>query len=164
MSNLIPLPSRKHSFGGETWQENRYRLDAEWSALTDEKNRRVHGYAVIGETPADMLGRELTQDRSHLRTGTRAFTVEIIATRDSYAFGAMPRVMSFATLEEAMAHARKALVQQGKRYAKKFGPETAAAQSARYANEAKECAAEDRAERHGEDDHYDDRAGRAANP
>jgi len=36
--------------------------------------------------------------------------------------------------------------------------ESVSDQTARYANEARECEAEDRAERHGEDDRYDDRA------
>ncbi len=122
MSNLIPLPSRKHSFGGETWQENRYRLDAEWSALTDEKNRRVHGYAVIGETPPHLLGRHLQERNTHLAFGTLGFSVSIIATRNDVAFGAIPSMSMHATLESAVAYARKALVQQGKRYARKFAP------------------------------------------
>jgi hypothetical protein len=116
-----PLEALIRKFGGETWEEKRERLDAEWAPLVDEKHRKVHGWAHIEETPAHLLGRELRDGSMCWTLPTKAFGVKLIATRDGAGFGAIPRTTWYATREEAIAYARKALVQQGKRYAKKYG-------------------------------------------
>ena len=116
-----PLESRTRTFNGETWEERHERLDAEWSPLVDEKRRKVHGYAHIEEIPVHMLGRELRNDFSCCTLSSKPFGVQIVATRDGAGFGASPPTTWHATREEALAYAQKALVQQGKRYAKKYG-------------------------------------------
>lgn len=121
MKEPVALQSRIRTFGGETWEIKRERLDAEWQPLVDEKNRRVHGWAHIEELPARMLGRTLEEGSSRLTLGTKAFGVQIIATRDGLGFGALPPTTRYATRDEALAYARRALAQQGKRYAKKYG-------------------------------------------
>ena len=118
---MQPTDSYQRSFGGETWEVTRYRVDAEWQPLTDEKGRKVHGYAVIEQIPERMLGKSLKDSYSNLTIGDKAFGVRIYATRNGTTFGAMPATTSYATLDEAVAHTKKALVQQGKRYAKKYG-------------------------------------------
>jgi hypothetical protein len=118
MPTLVP---HTHTFGSETWEVKRVHLDAEWQPLVDEKGRAVHGYALIEETPAHMLGRVLEASFSRWTIGSKAFGVKLIATRDGKSFGAIPRTTWHATREEALAFAKKALSQQGKRYAKKYG-------------------------------------------
>jgi hypothetical protein len=115
------LEPSKHTFGDVTWEVTRERLDAEYAPLIDEKNRKVHGWAHIEELPQHMLGRVLQDAWSSRTIGTKAFGVKLIATRDGYGFGAIPRTTWYATREEALVFARKALVQQGKRYMKKYG-------------------------------------------
>jgi hypothetical protein len=121
MKQPVALPSLARKFGEETWEERRERLDAEWQPLVDEKRRKVHGYAHIEEIPAHLLGRVLHDGYSRWTVPDKAFGVKLIATRDGVGFGAIPRMTWHATREEALAYARKALVQQGKRYAKKYG-------------------------------------------
>jgi hypothetical protein len=121
MKQPVALPSLARKFGGETWEEKRERLDAEWQPLVDAKHRKVHGYAHIEEIPAHLLGRELRDVYSCWTVPDKAFGVKLIATRDGAGFGAIPRTTWHATREEALAYARKALVQQGKHYAKKYG-------------------------------------------
>ncbi len=118
---MTSLEPRVRTFGGETWTEQRSRLDAEWAPLVDEKKRKVHGWALIEETPAHLLGRLLQDGSVHWTLPAKAFGVQLIATRDGMGFGAIPRTTWHATREEAIAYAKKALVQQGKRYAKKYG-------------------------------------------
>jgi hypothetical protein len=122
----IALAPRVRTFGGETWEEKRARLDAEWEPLVDEKKRKVHGWAHIEEIPAHLLGRVLSEGSVHRAIGYMAFGVQLIATRDGMGFGASPRTTWYATREAAIAYARKALAQQGKRYAKKYGVKGAA--------------------------------------
>src|SRR5258708_1349386 len=110
---------RQRSHGDERWTETREFLDAEWAPLLDEKRRQVHGYAVITETPGEMVGRDLISyyhDRKigDLKPGFRLrinlpFSVAIIATRDGSAFGAIPRSTGHDTRELALVYARKAL-------------------------------------------------------
>jgi len=122
MTTTIPLATRVHKFDDKTWEERRERLDAEYAPYTDDKGRKVHGWACISETPAHMLGLTLVSKHGmRWMIGSKPFTVELVATRDGKGFGALPRRTSYATREEALAHARSALVAQGKRYAKKFG-------------------------------------------
>lgn len=118
---LTSLKPQVHKSCGETWEVARERLDAEWLPLVDEKGRTVHGYAIVEEIPAHMLGRVLVDGSFSQTIGTKAFGVTIVATRNGKAFGASPRTTRYATREEAIASAQKALVQQGKRYAKKYG-------------------------------------------
>jgi hypothetical protein len=118
---MQPTDSYERSFGGETWEVTRYRLTAEWQPLTDEKGRKVHGYAIIEQIPERMLGKSLKDGYSNLTIGDKAFRVRIYATRNGADFGAMPSSTAYATLSEAIAHTKKALAQQGKRYAKKYG-------------------------------------------
>lgn len=104
------------------WESKRERLDADWRAVRDQYKRVVHGYAVITETPAEIVGRVFRSEwGSTMTMSSLPFSVSIYATRDSRGFGAIPRATSHATREEAVAHARRALAQQGKRYTKKFG-------------------------------------------
>ena len=121
MNDLVDLQPSVHKFGGETWEVTRVRLNAEWAPLIDEKRRKVHGWAHISEIPARMLGRELADGSMRMTIHTKAFGVQLIATRDGMGFGASPPTTWYATREEALAGARKSLVQQGKRYAKKYG-------------------------------------------
>lgn len=121
MKEPVALQPQSRQFGGETWEVKRERLDAEWAPLLDEKNRKVHGYAHIEEIPANMLGRTLKESYTTENLSDKAFGVKLIATRDGKSFGAIARTTRYATREEALAGARKALVQQGKRYAKKYG-------------------------------------------
>ena len=121
MKEPVDLPSRVRNLGGETWEEKRFRLDAEWKPLLDEKRRWVHGYAHVEEIPAHLLGRELRDSYTCRTVPSEAFGVTIIATRDGASFGTISRTTWHATREEALTYARKALVQQGKRYAKKYG-------------------------------------------
>jgi hypothetical protein len=118
---LKTLEPHSHTFGGETWEVQRTRLDAEWKPLVDEKGRQVHGYAIVEETPATLLGRVLKEGYSSWTIPAKAFGIQLIATRDGKTFGAIPRTTYYATREEALAYAAKALIQQGKRYAKKYG-------------------------------------------
>lgn len=115
------LEPHTRKFGDETWEEHRFRLDAEWAPLVDEKRRKVHGYAHVEEIPARLLGRAFVDGSTHWTVPDKAFGVKLIATRDGVGFGAIPRTTWHATREEAIAYARKALAQQGKRYAKKYG-------------------------------------------
>ena len=121
MNEPVALQPSIHKFGGETWEVKRERLDAEWAPLVDEKKRKVHGWAHIAEIPAHMRGRVLEDGSMRQSIGTKAFGVRLIATRDGNGFGASPPTTWYATREEALAYAQKALVQQGKRYAKKYG-------------------------------------------
>lgn len=116
------MTKRSHTFGGVTWETTTERITAEWIPLTDEKGRTVHGYATLTEIPADMLGRTLTETSWNGRytISTKAFAVEIHATRNGERFGALPRTTHYATREEALAHVAKALAAQGARYAKKY--------------------------------------------
>lgn len=110
------------SFGVETWKVVCERVEPEYATLRDDKGRVVHGYAVVSETPAHMLGCTLHSPHGvTLTVPSLPFKVALIATRDGARFGAIPRSTWHATREEALAHARKALAAQGKRYAKKFG-------------------------------------------
>jgi hypothetical protein len=122
---LTSLKPQVHKGCGETWEVARERLDAEWLPLADEKGRTVHGYAIVEEIPVHMLGRVIVEGSFSQALGTKAFGVSIIATRDGKAFGASPRTTRYATREEAITSAQKALVQQGKRYAKKYGDKVA---------------------------------------
>jgi len=121
MKEPVALPPRARKFGDETWEEKRFRLDAEWPPLVDEKHRQVHGYAHVEEIPAHLLGRELRDGSVHWTVPDKAFGVKLIATRDGAGFGAIPRTTWHATREAAITYAKKALAQQGKRYAKKYG-------------------------------------------
>lgn len=121
MKEPVPLPPLVRTYGGETWEEKRERLDADWQPLYDEKHRKVHGWAHIEEIPAHMLGRELRDGSCGLTLASKAFGVKLIATRDGLGFGALPRTTWHGTRDEALSYARKALAQQGKRYAKKYG-------------------------------------------
>lgn len=118
-----PLPPCDRALGPHRWTEQRERLDAEWSPLRDEKHRLVHGHAIITETPVEMCGRDLADGSYKLRIHA-PFGVSIVATRDGAAFGAIPRSTGHLTRELALEHARSALVQQGKRYARKYGRTT----------------------------------------
>lgn len=83
------------------------RIEASYTALTDDKGRSVSGYAIITE----------------LR-GTEAptFVVKTYATRNGKQFGAsFPRGTRYSDYAAAVAGAHKALAAQGKRYAKTFG-------------------------------------------
>jgi hypothetical protein len=120
MSTPIDLQPSVHKFN-ETWEVKRMRLDAEWKPLVDDKNRKVHGWAHIEEIPANMLGRVLVQGSSQTTISSKPLGVQLIATRDGRGFGAIARTTWYSTYEDALAGARKALVQQGKRYAKKYG-------------------------------------------
>jgi hypothetical protein len=113
-----------HKFGDETWETKRERLDAEWTALVDERNRMVHGCAFIEETPAHMLGREIFDGSCRMTIDVRPFSVQLVATRDNKAFGSLARPIRYATREEALAAARRGLSAQGKRYTKKYGRST----------------------------------------
>jgi hypothetical protein len=116
-----PLPPRDRQHGDVRWTETRELLDADWEPLRDEKRREVHGYAIITQTPAEMLGRELRDRYSILRFGTQPFHVSIYAVRNGIRFGAIPRSTAHETRELALEHARRALALQGKRYARKYG-------------------------------------------
>lgn len=121
MKEPVDLQPSIEKFGGETWEVKRMRLDAEWAPLVDEKNRKVHGWALIEEIPARMLGWTLENGLMSLHISSKPFGVQLIATRDNKGFGASPPTIRYATREDALAGARKALVRQGRRYAKKYG-------------------------------------------
>ena len=121
MKEPTALEPRVNTFGSETWTEKRERLDAEWEPLIDEKRRKVHGWALISEVPANMLDRTLTNGPMRWIIGPKAFRVLLVATRDGEEFGALPRTTGHATHEEAIKYARAALAQQGRRYSKKYG-------------------------------------------
>jgi len=121
MKEPVALGSSVHRFGHDTWEVKRERLDAEWTPLVDEKRRKVHGWACVEEVPPHMLGRTIDHGTARLIFSAKPFSVQLIATRDGQGFGAFSAQTWYATREEALAHARKALVQQGKRYAKKYG-------------------------------------------
>lgn len=122
MNDPVDLKPSTHEFNNETWVVKAQRLDPEWSPLTDEKGRKVHGWARIEETPAHMLGRVLSSGVfGKLTISDKAFEVRLVSTRDGKAFGAYHHGTHYATREEAINAARKGLVQQGKRYAKKYG-------------------------------------------
>ncbi len=118
-----PLPAQRHVMGDDSWEVARERIDAAWFPMVDAKGRVVHGYAVISETPSHVLGRTLKSKSGSTswNLGTLPFRVALIATRDGGTFGAIPRETAHATRELAHAHAIRALRQQGKRYARKFG-------------------------------------------
>jgi hypothetical protein len=119
MTNTVT--KRTHTIGNVTWETTNERIVATYAPLTDEKCRIVHGYAVLTETPADMLGRTLTtQWGTTVAFGDKAFRVRIFATRNGENFGANPSATVYATRAEAVAHAHKALTAQGVRYAKKY--------------------------------------------
>lgn len=84
----------------------------------------MHGFAVISETPAHLLGQTLREGSCSRTFGTKPFHVELVATRNGKAFGALPRVTAHDDRDAALEHARRALVQQGKRYAKKHAAGT----------------------------------------
>jgi hypothetical protein len=117
----IALQPGTRRFGNETWETRRERLDAEWTPLVDEKNRRVHGQAFIEETPAHMLGREIHDGSCRMTIDSRPFGVRLVATRDDKAFGALARTTRHATHTEALRAAQRGLTAQGNRYAKKYG-------------------------------------------
>jgi hypothetical protein len=121
MNEPVDLQPSIEKFGRETWEVKRMRLDAEWAPLVDEKNRKVHGWAHIEEIPARMLGRVLESGSTRWTLSSKPFGVQLIATRDNKGFGASPPTTWYATREDALAGARKALVRQGRRYAKKYG-------------------------------------------
>lgn len=107
--------------GGGFFTVKRYRIDAAYAPLTDEKGREVHGYAIIEEFPPEILGRTLKYAHYTWNVSQDAFGVETIATRNGKSFGAIPRTTRYSTIELAIAGATKSLVQQGKRYGKKYG-------------------------------------------
>jgi hypothetical protein len=106
--------------GAESWEVQRSRIDAEWTPMYDENHRRVHGYALIEERPADLNGRTLVDRYSSRTFSMLPFSVRIYATRDGYSFGPLPPSTSYASMDAAIKHARSALAKQGSRYACKF--------------------------------------------
>ena len=127
MITVVLEPSSR-TFGSETWEVKRERLDAAWKPLVDEKGRKVHGWALIEETPPHVLGRVLVNEHGSYPTAmvininaNKPFSVQLIATRDGKNFGRVYSTAWCATREEALAYAKKALIQQGKLYKKKYG-------------------------------------------
>ena len=122
---IAALEPSSRTFGSETWEVKRERLDAAWKPLVDEKGRKVHSWALVEETPPHMLGRVLVHEHTIYQTAmvinAKAFGVQIITTRDGKNFGRVYSTAWHATREEALAYAKKALVQQGKRYVEKYG-------------------------------------------
>lgn len=119
------IDSRTHELpadiGGGFFTVKRYRIDATYAPLTDEKGRQVHGYAIIEEFPHEVLGRSLKYKYMTWNVSSDAFGVTTIATRDGKSFGASPRTTRYRTIELAVAGATTSLAQQGKRYGKKYG-------------------------------------------
>lgn len=82
--------------------------------LRDEKGRAVGGRVIVRGPWTPSAGQY---------AGRRIFTLYVYATRNGEDYGATPTKASavVSTLEEAATAAEKALVAQGKRYAKKYG-------------------------------------------
>jgi hypothetical protein len=98
------------------------RIEASYPARSDPKGRRVSGYAIITEYAASDVGRVETNGAVTSHGPALPFVVKTYATRDGQQFGAsFPRGKLYATREAAIAGANKALMAQGKRYAKTFG-------------------------------------------
>ncbi len=126
--------------------------DAAWTSqkidhgLTDEKGRKVGGYARVqqngflstmrrrdddlGGSPAGTsfaCSPDKASDQWWENTGeeykadSRKFLAQIFATRNGNSFGAYPSSTKHDTLEAAQAHCEKAIAKQAKAYEKKYG-------------------------------------------
>jgi hypothetical protein len=86
--------------------------------LVDEKGRKVTGYAVIWEFRPEETSRWARE--SGVPFDGKRFELRIHARRDGQHFAAIHSARFFESVDGALKAARKSLLDQGKRYARKY--------------------------------------------